>query len=269
MTSRFLYTILLTIATTAGFATSANTSPCALYDTLQLPQCGKKVTLSSIDTLHDDCLIGRQLLRYKPYVEETSASCSAAVSLMDKRYATFGDRRSFKIDYSEVEWLGDSTAPVSVLMYVAMSCPHCKQVYKQLYDTLYMNPSLRKTMRLGIKYRSQTKYDKILRATATMQIQPAFLRRCADISERIDDAAIKKIAAMVKINSDSLMHLAELDNNILAVKASNREAIDNEVEFTPAIFINNRRYHSTKNAHWILDAVDYFAAEKLKGTAKK
>jgi len=252
----------MALLTVSIYGSAATTTNCT-YDTLHLQECGN-ITLSAVSAANNDCPVGTSLKRYTRYIDERFSSCSSAVDLLDKRYQTLADKRAYRIDYTDVQWYGDSTVPVSLLMYISMSCPHCKQVYKQLYDTLNMTPSLKKKVRLGIKYRSQTRYDKILRATASMGKQPFFLRRCADFSERIDDEAVKKIASMIALNFDTLIQKAESADNVLAIKSSIKESTDNEVEFTPAIFINKRRYHSTKSADWILDAVDFIAAEYKK-----
>jgi len=53
-----------------------------------------------------------------------------------KRYSSLTDTATYAIDIKNVQWIGSFHAPVSLIMYVSMSCPHCKQVYAQLYDSL-------------------------------------------------------------------------------------------------------------------------------------
>jgi len=251
---------LFILLSTPGPACAENEdAPCTYADTLKMVSCGNR-PLSSIDTTTSGCLIAHYLQRYISYTLEHGASCSASVALMTKRYESFADPQVWRIDCSKVQWLGDSAAPVSVIMYVSMSCPHCKQVYKQLYDTLYANRSLMKHCRLGIKYRSDTKYDKVLAAAAIFGKQPAFMRRCADVTGRIGDNEVKRVAGMISIPFDTLQEAAYRKETILDVKTSKAEAIDNGVEFTPAIFVNGHKYLSTKSADWILDAVTYYEA---------
>lgn len=262
----FVMLILIIFSVPSTIISSiASPDTCLYPDTMHLSQC-ENTTLATADTT--TCLIARHLHRYIRSIEEKFLPCSAAVSYLNKRHMTFSTRKQFPIDYDHVQWLGDTAAPVTVIMYISMSCPHCKQVYKQLYDTLHTNANLQKNMRLGIKYRSDTRYEKVLHATIDFKKQPAFLRRCADLSGRMDDKAVKKITKMINIPYGSLLKNAYLDTNRLEVKISKQEAIDNEVRFTPAIFINNYRYHSTKTAPWILDAVEYYAS-KIKRRKRK
>lgn len=236
-------------------------TPCAYFDTLTIRQCNN-TTLLSCDT--SECRIAKHLTRYVSYVRSKATSCSVSVSLMTKRYTSLADKQTYRIDHSMIQWLGDRSAPVSMILYISMSCPHCKQVYKQIYDTLHTDKSLQRKVRVGIKYRAKTRFDNLLLATTHFKKQPAFLRRCADISGRIDDKAVKKIAQMIDIPYDSLVAVSYTPEIIAAVKLSRQEGIDNGVRFTPAIFINDRKYYSTKSTKWIMDAVEFFAAEKKK-----
>jgi hypothetical protein len=258
---------ILTLGVISLYGSSLAINDCAFLDTFSIGQC-KNAQLSTIDTLTTDCLIAKHLIRYTNYFKENEKPCSVAVDLMSKRYQSFNDTLSYKIDYTNVQWLGDSTAPVSVIMYISMTCPLCKVVYQLMYDTLRLDPKLKKAMRLGVKYRSNNQYNRILAATVSMKKQPDFLRECANVEGRIDDQEVKRITRLIGLSFDTLESRANSAAIDEIVNRSNQESIDNGVEYTPGIFINNRRYYSTKSPYWILDAVRYYdSAGKKKGVS--
>lgn len=260
---------IFTLAVISLYGSSLAINGCTFLDTLTIRQCNN-AQLSTIDTLTTDCLIAKHLIRYTNYFKEKEMACSVAVDLMSKRYKSFNDTHSYKIDYTNVQWLGDSTAPVSVIMYISMTCPLCKAVYQQLYDTLRLDPKLKKAMRLGVKYRSNNRYNRVLAATVFTKKQPDFLRQCANVEGRIDDQAVKRITRLIGISFDTLESRANSAAIEKIVSESDQEAIDNGVEYTPGIFINNRRYYSTKTPYWILDAVRYYdCTGKNKGAVIK
>jgi protein-disulfide isomerase len=267
--NKIILLYILTLAVISLYSSSSAINGCKFLNTLTIRQC-KNAQPSTIDTLTTDCLIAKHLIRYTNYFKENEIPCSSAVDLMLKRYQSFNDTHSYKIDYTNVQWLGDSTAPVSVIMYVSMTCPLCKVVYQLMYDTLRLNPKLKKTMCLGVKYRSNNQYNRILAATVSMEKQPDFLRQCADIEGRIDEQGVKRITRLIGLSFDTLESRANSAAINEIVSKSDQESIDNGVEYTPGIFINNHRYYSTKSPYWILDAVRYYdSAGKNKGTVKK
>ncbi|MBN1578378.1 MAG: thioredoxin domain-containing protein [Chitinispirillaceae bacterium] len=237
--------------------------PCPALDNVPIMECGR-MPFATAAQLGPQCAIAHQLVPFAAYLREKSKPCSSLVVDFVKRYSSLTDTVTWPINTAKVQWIGSPRAPVSLVMYISMSCPHCKQVYAQLYDSLNAGTGLDKLLRIGIKNLSVTRFDKMLAATAFLGKQPAFLRTFAPISERISDKVARRIADSIGISFDTLKTLAESPQVTKFVTDSRIEAQRNDVTSTPALFLNNRRYRSDKDARWVIDAARYMVEDNRR-----
>ncbi|MBN1307438.1 MAG: thioredoxin domain-containing protein [Chitinispirillaceae bacterium] len=235
--------------------------PCPALDTVTIKECGQ-LPFADAARIGPQCAIARRLVPFAAYLREKSKPCSSLVADFIRRYTTLTDTATCSIDTANVQWIGVPQAPVSLVMYISMSCPYCKQVYAQLYDSCDSRIDIRKLLRVGIKHLTVTRFDRMLAATAFLGKQPAFLRTFAPISERISDQVARRIADSIGIDFDSLKMLVESPEVTKHVADSRAEALRNGVTLTPTLFLNNRRYRSYSNARWVIDAARYEVRKK-------
>jgi glutaredoxin len=205
-----------------------------------------------------------RLKRFATWLGEKKEPCSTLVREVVERSATLQDTLHYTIDTSIVTFVGQSSAPVRIIMYVSASCPLCKRIYAALYDSV-VTGGLKGKARLGIKPFSSKPWDVALLASRDFGKQAELMCSLAGVTERIsmpiiirkaDSLGIPREAFMGKINGTRLK--ADAD-------ASYREATRNGVTITPTLFINNCRYKSYKDPRWVVDAVEYFHEKgKLK-----
>jgi len=228
---------------------------------LKIAAC-KGMTIAEAQKKPALCDIALRLSAFAAFLEESGRPCSTIVDDVQRRIETLTDTVSYPIAHGPTQWLGDPKAPVSVVMYVSMSCPACKHLYGHLYDSLVRDPELAKIMRLGVAYFTDTRIDLALAAAAQMGKQPDFLRALAEVNERLTPKIVERVAESLGISARELWRRADDPATARMVAQSRAEAAHNGVEVTPTFFINNRRYRSFKSARWVIDAVRY-----LSGTA--
>lgn len=171
--------------------------------------------------------------------------------------------------------MGNAEAPVTILDYSSLSCPHCAHfhteilpdVKKQLLDTgkaklVYRHfplnePALRASML--VECSDSAKRAEFLKVLFTMQKNWAF-------SESFKDD-LKKIAATGGIDAaafDSCMADKDIENEVLGERqeAATRAGVDS----TPSFFINGVRLDDFSTADNFAKAVE--AANKPSGAAQ-
>lgn len=236
-----------------SFATAA---PCPALDSIIITECGN-IPLYGKGESAAPCEIKTRLRAFSNYLVKKEKPCSTITQLVQKRYECIKDTTRYKIRTDNLQWIGDSAAPVTVVIYISMMCPHCKQLYGQLYDSLMSNTDLAQQVRIGVKNLSFTEFDHMLVASARHGLQPRFLRTFARMSERASDETMKRVADSIGVQYDTLKKWSN-DNQVMKlVNSSREEALRNNVTSTPAIFINNRRYTSVKEIRWIFEAVQH------------
>jgi glutaredoxin len=209
------------------------------------------------DNRKPPCALAVRLKRFADWLEEKEKPCSTMINDVAERSATLRDTGRYSIDTSLVTFVGASAAPVRIVMYVSASCPLCKRIYHDLYDSVTTGP-LKGKARLGIKPFSSKPWDVALLASRTFGKQSVLLRSLANVSERISLAIILQKADSLGIPRKEF-EKAIVDERIKdAADGSYREAVRNGVSLTPTLFIDNHRYKSYKDPRWVVDAAEYF-----------
>lgn len=248
--------LIILIFSTMPSVNIAFSAPCPSLDSIIIQECGNiRLTGKAITT--SPCEIRTRLRAFSDYLVQKEKPCSTITQMVQKRYDFIKDTTRYKIRPDHIQWIGDSAAPVTIIMYISMMCPHCKQLYGQLFDSLMSNRNLAKQVRIGVKNLSFTEYDHMLVASARHGLQPRFLRTFARMSERASDETMKRVADSIGIPFDTLKKWSNDTSVMKLVNSSREEALRNNVTSTPAIFINNRRYNSAKEIRWFFEAVQY------------
>lgn len=195
---------------------------------------------------------------FRVWLIEKNKPCSTIVADIENRYSTLVDAISFSIDTNGVLFAGKKDAPITVVMYVSMSCPLCKRLYGELSDSLAADPhGLGRIFRLGIKPFTTTRFDRVLVAAGHFGCQTQLLKSLASVKERISEKIITRVLDSLGVVSEKLWSFADAKQTVSYVEASRTEAIKNMVEITPTFFINGHRYRSYKDSRWLIDAIRF------------
>lgn len=172
------------------------------------------------------------------------------------RYKGMTKERKYTIDNTLFPLAGDSAAPVTITIYISISCPRCKQVSDFLYDSVTAG-SLKGKANLCIKLLTVNERDMALLAANECGGFWDYMHRISKISKRLDMPVLYKAAE--KMGFPMKRFKQSIKDSMLLEKAhsSRKEAHANGVSVTPTLFINGHRYYSYTQPIWIVDAVEY------------
>jgi protein-disulfide isomerase len=224
-----------------------------------------KTSLDSCIKMNKSCEIARRLNLFSKWLDTVNGAkpCSLVVNEIQKRYQTLTDTVTCKIDLRNVPMAGSTNSKINLVMYVSATCPLCKKVYKDLYQSV-TNGELKNKARLGIKVISASAPNLALLTAAHFGKQSQLMLSLHDIKERISMEHIIKKCAEIGIPADSLNAYMNSASIRTLAEVSVSEASVNGVKYTPAFFINGKPYHSYKDPQWVIDAV-LFEYDKLVG----
>jgi hypothetical protein len=256
--------VALILLLTWSSAQAGPAAPCAASGAVNIPECCGS-SLEQCLKKNPPCEIAARLDAYRQWLVEKERPCSSQVNDLMLRYQCLHDTVRHIMDTVGMQFVGPPDATVIVVLYVSMSCPLCKRLYAQLHDTLIGGPpGVRQTFRLGIKTYGTTRLDHALAAAAELGQQSRLLRRLADVPRRLGAAEVESVALAVGIDPAQLWRLADSEQIKARVAATRAEGTRNNVEVTPAVFINRRHYYSSKDVRWVMDAIMY-ERERLNG----
>ena len=223
-----------------------------------------KTSLDSCIKMNKSCEIARKLNIFSQWLDTVNGAkpCSLVINEIQKRYQTLTDTLICKIDLRNVPMAGSPKSKINLVMYVSATCPLCKKVYKDMYESV-TNGELKDKARLGIKVINASTPNLALLAAAHFGKQSRLMLSLYDIKERISMELIIKKCAEIGIPADSLNVYMNSNSIKTLAEASASEASVNDVKYTPVFFINGKPYHSYKDPQWVIDAV-LFEYDKLK-----
>jgi protein-disulfide isomerase len=200
---------------------------------------------------------------FRHWLIEKKKPCTTVVADIAQRYSTLTDTTSFGIDTTGIVFTGAKTAPVTVVMYVSMSCPLCKRLFGEMYDSLIADPNgIGSIVRLGVKPYSTARTDRALVAAGRLGIQAVLLKALSKSEERVSEKTIGRTLDSLHGQPRKVWRLADDKSIVEYVAAAHAEAVNNGVSVTPTFFINGHRYRSYKDIRWVLDAVRFEATLK-------
>jgi len=222
---------------------------------LRIQQCGN-ATLQELADRNQDCDIAARLRVFAQWLESHDKPCSTVVKDVEMRYRYFIDTTRCPIDYSGAAFEGLPTAPVRIVVYVTMSCPLCKRLYREVTDSIHAR-GLAEKIAVCAKPFGDTPLEYALVAAQRWQIQGTLLRALAPVKQRIDLQTVMHVIDSLGIPRREFSSRMQ-DRDVAAlVKASRDEALANGVTVTPTFFVNGKRCQGYKDACWIVDAAEY------------
>jgi len=255
---------------------SAAAAACAAAQADSTTRCDSAIHAVHIDACNSSlggCLkrarpgdLAVRLDRFGAWLASKDKPCSTMVKDVEERAATLQDTARFAIDTSQVTFAGAAAAPVRIVMYVSATCPLCKRIYHELYDSVTAG-GLTGKARLGIKPFSAKPLDVMLLAARRFGRQADLMRSLAGVEVRITEAIVLKKADSIGIPAHELRKLAADSAIVRAAVGSAEEGGRNGVTVTPTIFINNRRYKSYKDPQWVVDAAEYAFSNVRRASA--
>lgn len=192
-------------------------------------------------------------ISFRNWLVEVERPCSSFVSDIKDRITTLSDTTSFSIDTSGLTFIGNPSAPIQIVIYVSLSCPLCKRIYRDLYDSL-TSGSLRDKAKLAVKPFGINTLNCIMVAASHWGKQSELLRAVAPIKERLTLEMVLQVTDSLNIPVESLRYWMESQKTMEYIRKSHEEAIKNGISVTPTLFINTHRYKSYKDSRWIIDA---------------
>lgn len=216
----------------------------------QKPQCSVAKRLNTFVDWLDS------LSQHQPVTEERIAAM-----LLD-RHATFADNKRYTA--SEQGWpvVGDKNAPLTILMYFSGTCPVCKTNFRELHREVTAG-RLKGKAKIVAKPFGLTQANKALAAAHELGRFSDFMIELANAGGHVDPSAIFAIVDKLYLDPQNFSNVMENPELIKRVEAAYAEGQKNEVTHVPTYFIDGRRYNSTIDPRWVVDAIE-FAAEAKK-----
>jgi protein-disulfide isomerase len=175
---------------------------------------------------------------------------------IEARRETLTDTTLYSIDTTGVIFEGSHSAPISIIAYVSITCPLCKRLYKELYDSI-TSGSLARIARIGIKPFPDNQMNVALVAAGRWHKQAALIKALAPVKDRITMEIITRIMDSLKVPQNEFANACNDQALVSYVQRSYSEGIHNSVSVTPTFFINKHHYHSYKDTKWVVDAIEY------------
>lgn len=217
--------------------------------------CGVKVIGNALKTSQIKADEAAHFHSFRKWLIEFDKPCSSIVKDLNDRISFLTDTSRYEIDTSGLFFVGDSSAPIQIVMYISLSCPLCKMVYRELCDSI-TNGNLSGKAKLAVKPFGINLINSALVAASHWGKQSELLIALAPVKERVNFEMVIKVADSLKIPVESFKYRMENQSTVEYLRNSHQEAVRNGVNITPTLFINNRRYKSYKDSKLVCEAVE-------------
>jgi len=159
--------------------------------------------------------------------------------------------------------VGDPNAPITVIEYASMTCPHCKNWHEQVYPTIkekYLD-----TGRAKLYFR-EFPFDPASVAAFMLaecsddryfsMVDVLFKRQATWKSGNVRDnlEKIAKLAGFTQESFEACLKNQELLDNIVSIQQ--KAAKDYEVNATPTFFINGTKYSGSLSVEQMSEILD-------------
>lgn len=217
--------------------------------------CGTGVIENALKTSQIKADESAHFHSFRKWLIEVGKPCSTIVNALEGRISLLSDTSLYAIDTTGLFFIGDSLAPVQIVMYISLSCPLCKKVYSELYDSV-TNGSLLGKAKLAVKPFGVNLLNGAMVAASHWGKQSELLRAVYPIKERLNVEMVIEVAESLKIPVESFIYRMENQSTVEYLRKSQQEAVKNGVNLTPTLFINYRRYKSYKDSRWVSEAAE-------------
>lgn len=179
------------------------------------------------------------------------------IQQLEKRTISFFGPDTFKIAPSIYPIAGKKNAPVVITAYIKADCSICKAVVIPLYLSVIEGGLLEGVAQLQVKNLSAGEGELGLAVAATHDKFWDFFLELENVEGKLDMRSLVKTARRVGISTEQFQQTIKQKKLRDAIYKSRMEAKGNDVDVTPTLFINNKRYRSYKNPQWVIDAVEF------------
>jgi hypothetical protein len=215
---------------------------------------GVSTNLQTALQRQDPCSLAVRLDSFRLWLLSHARPCSTVVADVQARNRTLLDTTVWPIDTTGMIFAGDTRSPEKIVMYISMTCPLCKRLYKEMHAAVTSGP-LKGIATVGVKPFTTTPLDIAMLAAARWKKQAELLLSIAPIETRLNTETVLHILDSLGAPSDTVRKQLEDPGLQSYAQASRSEAVANGVKVTPAFFINRHRYRSYKDTQWVVDAV--------------
>jgi protein-disulfide isomerase len=181
------------------------------------------------------------------------------------RRATSAMSPKVSIDISSAVIAGDSNAPIEIVAFLCARCPYCAKLTPQLYESVTQG-KLKGRAKLIVRpfpvrsHKHSTIMAKAMLAAAHLgQFWPYLLHLYTNF-DRFDPEKITECAGTAGLDPERFRALLADPALEPILVASKKEGIRNQVDATPTLFINRRKYE----AELSLTAIEDFVEERLE-----
>ena len=177
---------------------------------------------------------------------------------MDTRYTGFTTDTTFTFDTTGISVTGNPDAPVRVMVYVSAYCPSCKRYVTELRNALLSDSIMQKKTALYVKPAGKGIGNiALLAAVDEGKFWELFLayRRVYTILK--DTSDICRIAAPAGVLSKRFVRLLSDTTVQQRLQENREESWRNDVTHFPAYFINGKKYSSSIQPRWVIDAIEF------------
>ena len=181
---------------------------------------------------------------------------------LDSRYEGFTTKETAAIDTAHLQRAGNPKAPVTIFVYASATCPLCKRIVGELYDSV-MFSGLKNSASLLVKPFGGG-IGNIALCAAAEEGNFWKLFKALRYHEGVikEEAALLELANSIGIATEQFKKRLEDPQLQQRLTANKEEGLRNGVKYIPTMFINGKRYRSYKDPRWVADAVRFEMEKK-------
>ena len=214
------------------------------------------------------CTITDHLYRFADWLSGFNAPPDSISKYMRIRYESLTESKTNIVDTAHMQRAGKADAPIVVVAYISANCPSCKRYVGDLYDSVTIGSLKGKAMLYAKPFGQSIGNRALVAAAAEGTFWKFFLALREKRGLLKKDEDVLHIADSLGIASKSFVSHLNAPETTQQLKANKKEGKRLNVKYTPAFFINSKRYTSHKRSHWIADAVLFELEKSRKQTHK-
>lgn len=214
------------------------------------------------------CTIAEHLYEFTDWLSTFDAPTDSILKYLTIRYKSFADTTTYAIDTANLQRAGKADAPITIVTFVSANCPACKRSIGDLYDSVTIG-GLNGKAKLYAKMYGGGIGNKALVAAMEdgtfWKLFTALRHRRGLLKEEKDVLSLADSLGIASKSFKSRLNAPVTEQRLAAFKKEGKRL---NIKYTPAIFINGKKYTSHKRAHWITDAVLYEMERKKQSPQK-
>jgi len=238
----------------------------SIMSTFQIEYCCSSTTDKCIKE-KPQCTIAEHLYKFADWLSTFNAPTDSILKYLTIRYESFADTTICDIDTANLQRAGKADAPITIVTFVSANCPACKRSIGDLYDSVTIGGLNGKAKLYAKMYGGGIGNKALVAALAEGTFWKLFLalrHRRGLLKEEKDVLSLADSLGIASKSFRSRLNAPVTEQRLAAFKKEGKRL---KIKYTPAIFINGKKYMSHKRAHWVTDAVLY-EMERSKAAAR-